>query len=293
MKTLLPAILIFLLLSCGNDLALEQCQENNERLTLENSTNDSIMHSLTSAYKEMDSVSALISAKKGKINELAKTGKLSTEDKKYILAEMDTINSLLELNRNKVSALEGRVNSIGLEEGFKYMVQSMEDKNSNEDFLLVDMKKDLAEVSKDFSDLFEDYVYKEAENIEMKEKLSSAAQELQSAQAKLDMASEKLKSGWYVIGTDDELRSKGLVYKDGLFSNQSVNEDFDRSLFKRIDIFDLKEILLDAKKAKIMTTHPTEAYEFVGIKKSVNKLVIKNPEQFWSVSKFLIIEIEK
>lgn len=293
MKSLLFVVLTILLLSCDNDPALDQCKTENERLISENAKNDSIMHSLTNTYKEIDSVSALISDKKGKINTMAKKGKLSAEDKKYILAEMDTINSLLEINRNKVSALEGHVNSVGLEEGFKYMVQSMEDKNSNEDFLLGDMKKDLAQVSKDFSDLFEDYVYKEAENMEMKEKLSSAAQELQSAQAKLDMASEKLKSGWYIIGTNEELRAKGLVYKDGLFSSQAVNEDFDRSQFKKIDIFDLKEIMLDAKKARIMTTHPTEAYEFVGIKKAVNKLVIKNPEQFWSVSKFLIIEIEK
>ena len=83
-----------------------------------------------------------------------------------------------------------------------------------------------------------------------------------------------------------------LIYKKGFFDDQEVNEDFDKSQFKKVDIFELKEILLDSKKAEIMTTHPSESYETVGIKKKVNKLVITNPELFWSVSKFLIIEIE-
>ena len=77
-----------------------------------------------------------------------------------------------------------------------------------------------------------------------------------------------------------------------MFMIMEVNEDFDKSQFKKVNIYDLKEILLDARKADIVTTHPSESYEEIGIKKKVNKLVIKDPDLFWSVSKFLIIEIE-
>ena len=77
-----------------------------------------------------------------------------------------------------------------------------------------------------------------------------------------------------------------------MLSNKNVNEDFDKSLFKKVNILDFKALILDGKRVEIITTHPTESYELQGIKKKVDRLLIKNPEKFWSVSKFLIVEIE-
>jgi len=280
-----------MLFSCGSD-PCDQCQSENEQLKAEKVRQDSILNSFSKAYSEIDSTSLIIEGKKSKINEMAQKGRLTEEDKIIILAEMDTINTLLENNKSRVSDLQGDVDG-GLQEGFRYMVKSMDEKNSAEDLGLDEMKQDLAQISRDFSELFEDYVYKEVENMEMREKLSSTAKELEDAQQKLDQAKEKLRSGWYVIGEKEELKEKGLIYNKGFFDNKEVNEDFDKSQFRKVNIYELKEIILDARKADIVTTHPTESYEFVGIKKKVNKLVITNPELFWSVSKFLIIEIDR
>jgi hypothetical protein len=282
---------VLLAASCNN-AELENCQHEVVSLKHEMLVRDSVMNSISSSYAEIDSNSKIISAKKEYINEIARKGKLTPEDKEIILSELDTINMLMSKNRDKVSTLQGRLSDESLQVGFKSMLESMDEKNVIEHVKLDDMKKELIQVSHDFSDLFEDYVYKEVENMEMKEKLTSATKELQEAQEKLYQAKEKLQSAYYVIGTKDELEAKGLIFKKGFFDSKEVNEDFDRSQFKKVDINELKEILLDARSAEILTTHPTEAYETVGIKKKVNKLVITNPELFWSVSKFLIIEIE-
>ncbi|HAW52119.1 MAG TPA: hypothetical protein DCX54_07310 [Flavobacteriales bacterium] len=168
----------------------------------------------------------------------------------------------------------------------------MNAENSAEDEGIESMKRELVQISSDFSELFENYVYQEAENLEMQEKLSSASSELKAAQENLQSAQERLYSGWYVMGTKDELKSKGIVYTTGLLANKEVNEDFDRNLFKKVNTLDFKELILNGKKATIITTHPSESYELIGIKKKMDRLLIKNPEKFWSVSKFLIIEVE-
>jgi len=292
LKTIAYISAILLLCSCNND-QFDQCKKENEILLAEKAILDSTLNIVFSAYGEIDSTSKVIDAKKARINEIAKKGRLSAEDKVAILAEMDTINSLLESNKNKVSNLDGNLGGIGLEEGFRFMVQSMDEKNSSENDDLEEMKSNLAQISHDFSNLFEDYVYQEAENMEMRDQLSSTTKELEEAQQKLNKAKEELHSGWYVIGTRQELKSKGLMYKKGFFDNRDVDEDFDKNEFKKINIHELKELLLEARKAEIVTTHPSESYYIAGIKKKVNKLVISNPELFWSVSKFLIIEVEK
>ena len=286
-------IAIVLILASCNNAELENCQSENKSLLAAKAVQDSMLSSISQTYTQIDSNASIIARKKAYINELAAKGKLTKEDKEAILAQMDSINMLMSLNKEKVASLQGGLNDASLQSSFKAMLDGMDAKNEMEDVKLGDMKKDLAQVSRDFSELFEEYVYKEVENLEMKEQLSDAARELQEAQERLDQAKEQLQSGWYVIGTKEELQSKGLIYKKGFFDNKSVNEDFDKSQFKKVNIHELKEIILDSRDAEIVTTHPSESYEMVGIKKKVNKLVIKNPELFWSVSKFLIIEVDR
>jgi chromosome segregation ATPase len=292
-KAPIYCIAFVLLLSCGSEVELESLKKENAELKTQNAESDSIMNQILDAYNDIDSTTRLIQEKKAFINNMAKKSHLTKSDKELVLAEMDTINMLLDMNRSKVSDLEENLENVS--SGAKaadIVLQSMNEKNTYADDEVVDMKKDLAQISKDFSELFEEYVYKEAENMEMKEQLTSAAEKLELAQGKLDEAQEKLESAWYVVGTKDELKAKGIVYKKGFFDNNSVNEDFDHSQFKKVNIYEFKEIILNVKKINVVTTHPSEAYESVGIKKKVSKFVITNPDQFWSVSKALVIEIE-
>ena len=66
---------------------------------------------------------------------------------------------------------------------------------------------------------------------------------------------------------------------------------FQKEYFTKVDITEMKELPLSAKKAKIITTHPAGSYKLEGENK-VDKLVILNPDEFWSVSKYLVIVVE-
>jgi len=66
-------------------------------------------------------------------------------------------------------------------------------------------------------------------------------------------------------------------------------EDFDKQNFIKIDISDVTEIRLDEKKVTVATYHPEGSYEFISNDKKVEKLVILNANEFWSVSKFLVL----
>ena len=45
-------------------------------------------------------------------------------------------------------------------------------------------------------------------------------------------------------------------------------------------------------KAKLLTVHPSDTYKFDGTKDKIEKITITNPEEFWSASKYLVIEVE-
>ncbi len=96
-------------------------------------------------------------------------------------------------------------------------------------------------------------------------------------------------SAWYAIGSKKELKDNKIVTSDGLFSAQKVlQSDFNKNYFVKVDARNTRSIpLYSTSKAKVLTTHPRTSYTLE--KENENyMLVITNPSEFWSVSKYLV-----
>jgi chromosome segregation ATPase len=104
-----------------------------------------------------------------------------------------------------------------------------------------------------------------------------------------------INTAYYIVGTDKELKTKKILTKEGGFigigRNQKILQDFNKDLFNKIDITKVKTIAINKKKAKLLTTHPSSSYKFEGVNK-VDNLIITNAEDFWGISKYLVIVVE-
>jgi hypothetical protein len=70
------------------------------------------------------------------------------------------------------------------------------------------------------------------------------------------------------------------------------DKDFNKDYFTQIDIRTDKEIKLYSKSAKLLTAHPEGSYGLVKDDKEQLTLVITNPNKFWSISRYLVIEVK-
>jgi hypothetical protein len=108
----------------------------------------------------------------------------------------------------------------------------------------------------------------------------------------------ELNTAYYIKGTAKELKEKGIISKEGGFigigKSVKLNNGLQKSQFTKVDILELTSIPLNCKKAKVISTHPEVSYKIIGDEKgkSVDKLEITNAKEFWSESKFLVIEIK-
>ena len=91
------------------------------------------------------------------------------------------------------------------------------------------------------------------------------------------------------IGTKKELNELGLRTKKFLGKAKADYTKFDKSLFKAVDIRETEKIDIPAKEAKVLTPQPENSYRIDKVYKN-NVLSITNPEKFWSVSDFVIIQ---
>ena len=108
------------------------------------------------------------------------------------------------------------------------------------------------------------------------------------AKTKTVAAQDKaLNQAWYVFGTKSELKDQKILKNGEVLKDGEFNKDY----FTQIDIRQEKEVKLYSKRAELLTTHPAGSYQLVKDDKGQLTLKITNPSQFWSVSRYLVIQV--
>ncbi|MEC9486317.1 MAG: biogenesis of lysosome-related organelles complex 1 subunit 2 [Prosthecochloris sp.] len=109
----------------------------------------------------------------------------------------------------------------------------------------------------------------------------------------------KLSYAYYISGSYDELVRKGVLVRSGnplsgIFSQEyRLADDFDVSLFQRIDIMETRDLFFEEppRQLRIVTPHTAGSYEMVGGDRS-SLLLINDESEFWKKSRCLVIVVE-
>ena len=107
-----------------------------------------------------------------------------------------------------------------------------------------------------------------------------------------------LNKAYVAAGTMQELEEKDVLEKKkGLIpwiSNKvTLSKNLSQNSFTEVNIMNTKTIPVHSKKAELLTYHPKGSYDFVqDSNKMIAYLEIKNPEEFWKVSKYAVLEIK-
>jgi hypothetical protein len=209
--------------------------------------------------------------------------KYSPSRKQEILNTLASINDLLEENRNKMKKLNARLARFSKSEThWKKLTDSLR-------VTLDDQSREIA--------LLRDRLVSETTN---SEQLTKNLDEAKKSNVALTETSNKmdieLNKAWYVIGTPKELREKNVVEKEGgvfgLASVAKLKVDFDKNKFTEIDRRQMTSLEVKGKKPKLVTTHPLGSFEFEKQSDELSVLKIKDPERFWSASKYLVVQVK-
>jgi DNA repair ATPase RecN len=200
--------------------------------------------------------------------------------------DLSYINEMLQANKNELEKLKSKLKksafkSSELEQSIERLTKMLEE----ESFKVVFLTEKLAEQDSLINQLGStvDKLGKDVDELSNDNK---------SKQEKIKEMDVSIHTAWYVFGTRKELKDQKIVTSDGLFSPQRVlQQDFNKNYFVRIDARNTKSIPLYSTRAKILTNHPKSSYTLE--KDNGNfVLLIVDTNEFWSVSKYLVIEVD-
>lgn len=210
--------------------------------------------------------------------------KLKNEDNAMVNDNIAKLNFLLQANQEEIENLKKQARRNA------FRAKELE-KNVERVTLL------LEEESMKSAVLQSEVEAKDSTLTELETALAALTIELDEAKLQLAEQAEiiaenedELFSGYYITGSKSELKKKKVLTTSGLCKTHLFQEEVNAANFEKVNILDTNIIVLPSSvKGKILSSHPKSSYKLK--KDGDNKVIeILNPEIFWSVTKYLVIQ---
>lgn len=282
---LLMGIGAMLLASCnGNQKKIEEDSVRIADLTAEyqeaTSFNDSLLLLMGDIYTGLDS----INMQEGLLYNMS-AGE-GVDRRADIRQNLATIKARLAANKELLASMEEKIkkssddNSIAAK-----TIAQLKDRLAAQDQRIAQLESELSNARTEIESL-------NSEVAETKEQVQVEAAAKEEAMAQATAAENEANKVYYAIGTNKELKKKGLIEKKFLGSTKILKGDFDASYFVTADKRTLTTIPTNSKKVEILSNMPKGSYEIVGDKDAPKTIKITNPSSFWSLVNHLIIQVD-
>ena len=248
-------------------------------LTQRNAELDDMMgtfNEVQEGFRKINAAESRVDLQRGTITEN------SASAKQQIASDIEFISKQMEENKAQIAKLQAQLenskyNSTQLKKAVEALTTELNAKQQRIEELQTELASKnirIQELDAAVSDLSAEKETLTAEN---------------EAKAKTVAEQEKsLNAAWFVFGTKSELKAQKILQSGDVLKSADFNKDY----FTQIDIRTTKEIKLYSKRAELLTTHPAGSYELVKDDKGQLTLKITNPTEFWSVSKYLVIQVK-
>ena len=262
-------------------------QAENDSLKVENTKAVSELNDMLATLDDIETGFQSIREAENYLNVQQQAGDEMTPGRReQIKQNMKIVSETLKKNREQIADLQKKLNQSGSKNAaLQKMVNRLSKELEEKTTQIVALQEDLAKKNVRIQEL-DEAVADLNENVETLSTANAAQSEM------LDAQDKALHTAYYCFGTSKELKAQNILSKKGLFSKTKVLQDgFNKDYFITIDIREVTEIPLFAGKAKLQSNHPEGSYEFVKDEDGNMTLKIKDAESFWSLSKYLVIEV--
>jgi len=265
---------------------IARLQAQNDSLRAVGTDKDSNIADFVKTFNEVEANLDSIKRVERIIDKSAKEGEVKGSRKEQIKSDISYIYDLLQKNRKLVAELTSKLSKSNKHaKELQLMIDNLNKSIDEKNAQIVQLTDELGKLNIQVKDL----------NVKvagLNSNVNDLTADNQKKQADIDAKTEALNTAYYVIGTNRELKDKKIITGAGGFigigRTKNVMADLNMNDFTKVDITKVSEIPVMKKKINIVTNHPTGSYRIEG-DKTVDKIVITNAKDFWSLSKVLVV----
>jgi len=217
-------------------------------------------------------------------------GELTANAREQMKQDVQAIGEAIESYKKQIEKLksENRVKSAQFQKRLNTLTKELEEKS----ILIADLSKQLEEKDAQLRIKTQQIATLDQAVSNLRSDVASLNQETNLNKETIATQDQLLNSAFYIAGSKNELINSKVLSKGGLFRSAKISYEAEQGAFIKIDIRNVKNINLNAKKAKILSIHPTGTYSLESDANGMLVLRISSPKAFWEQTKYLVIQIQ-
>ncbi len=282
------ALAACLLSSCENE---KQKQEVENAQALAAATREE----LESAIAERDQLLDLINEVSAGMDEIKSVEQIvavnasgeSIDNRDKINADINAIRASLEERRQKLADLEQKLKNSRINNSkLLKTIETLKGQIDSQAREIETLNANLAEAKQRIGILDQTVD-------SLGSKVASVTEERNAAQEEAINQANIANTCYYAIGSKSELKDHDIIEGGGFLRKTKIMQgDFDQSFFIKADRRTITTIPLHSKKAKIISAMPPASSYNIKDVNGQKVLEITNPNLFWGVSNYLVIQID-
>ena len=270
-------ITLLLLTACGGKTDTSALEQTIDSLRQANQQQQNSLQEMTTFVTTMsDGMNAIALQENMIFNNGGNEG--TSLDKEQLKSHLETLANTLTEQRSKIKALSDSLKARGADlSKMQGLIDNLTRQLEEKDKVIAQLRQDVEQKNFSIADL------QKKLNIAM---AGSAQYEQRAAKAEKELAT--ITSAYVLMGTKEALLDGGYIDK----RKHVQTETMPKGDFTKVNIYQFTELDIPTRSPKLLTDHPRKSYSIEKIDKENRKLVITNPQLFWSSSRYLIIQVK-
>jgi cell division protein FtsB len=270
-------ITLLLLTACGGKTDTSALEQTIDSLRQANQQQQNSLQEMTTFVTTMsDGMNAIALQENMIFNNGGNEG--TSLDKEQLKSHLETLANTLTEQRSKIKALTDSLKARGADlSKMQGLIDNLTRQLEEKDKVIAQLRQDVEQKNFSIADL------QKKLNVAM---AGSAQYEQRAAKAEKELAT--ITSAYVLMGTKEALLDGGYIDK----RKHVQTETMPKGDFTKVNIYQFTELDIPTRSPKLLTDHPRKSYSIEKIDKENRKLVITNPQLFWSSSRYLIIQVK-
>ena len=276
-QLLSAVILTALLMACGGKTDTSALEQTIDSLRQVNQQQKNSLQEMTTFVTTLsDGMNAIAYQEDMIFNNGGNEG--TSLDKEQLKSHLETLANTLTEQRSKIRSLSDSLKARGADlSKMQGLIDNLTKQLDEKDKVIAQLRKDVEQKNFNINDL------QKKLNVAM---AGSAQFEQRAAKAEKELAT--ITTAYVLMGTKDALLDGGYIDK----RKRVQTESMPKGDFTKVNIYQFTELDIPSRSPKLLTDHPRKSYSIEKVDKENRKLVISNPQLFWSSSRYLIIQVK-
>lgn len=284
-KSVILFLFAILAFSSCNRKEMERLKQENEQMQQTLAQRDGDVNNMISILNDIEENLSNIRSREERLLRITSTPESRTDKVEYIQHEIMAIDELMRKNRENLELLTQRLKTTtGEKQQLEKMIANLHTSIANKDREIQTLIANMEQLNVEISNLYGT--------------VSTLEDEKTGLEITIEMQDREMNQRYFLIDNTKALREKGIIVRKGgilgIGKVDKLTDNPDLTEFTAIDLRDKNIFPIDARKAELISVHPSDSYIIRSSEdgKRLTSFEITLPNQFWEASKFMVLALD-